>query len=845
MNMMSVIAPEAAEDAALARCRMGEMLLSAIQRGGLLDAATWCGWIAGVSKAITICGTLVSVEISLGRRWFADPTTAILILRWHRDSLALPPEIDAEQLLADCVSEHGGVEQVIAAARAALEFKIPGLMIAFASGALPSLSVPRSTWERVVYGRWVPDEPPEEGALEQVRQEPCGLREMLQGELRALGSGARVPRYTAGRKAKVSAKASAREALMALPAADDPVRTTLRAWCHFALRKGRGRASPGYSPTTVRDYLAALAVVLDGLSICPLDLPIDAINDRVNAARRRMDGREIAKAANALRSFQKFAGEELGRPIILDLEKFEIEQVGAAELVLPEAYHKARQALRRAGDEDQALALTLMFRAGIRVDEVRALRVGDVSVLDERIELVVEANNVRMLKTPTSRRILPLDVLLDREEQVEVSRRVHARLKSCGGIGGSEAWLFGPAFAVEPPTAAGLSKRIDVSLRVASGSDRVNQNHLRHSFASYLLATLLLPQDDPTPAVPPALAEVVSHARFHRVADRLLGAGRLGAGAVHAVSQMMGHTGPDTTLRYYCHLLDLSLGLHCSRPSVLARLERKWLIESLGVSSEALRKAGARVRGRGTGGEDSAIVARPDTAAIARHTPDFDRKLADARLIAAAVKRLAREPARSLGAWMEEVEAPSRRAGRTSLHTVRGVVLPAVPRSTSFHLQWRDALGGHNADDLAGAPVVPELIRFVDRRLQLERRLRSDERVALAEVMRRYDRGRTDIRLKRLRDAEAFVRLLRVMGFRETEINLSVTGKAGGGMPSAQVHRFLQDRSTTPHLAGRSGWRGSLVVRLSPKGLRHPILSARACRFALATLARYQATIGK
>ena len=84
--------------------------------------------------------------------------------------------------------------------------------------------------------------------------------------------------------------------------------------------------------------------------------------------------------------------------------------------------------------------------------------------------------------------------------------------------------------------------------------------------------------------------------------------------------------------------------------------------------------------------------------------------------------------------------------------------------------------------------------------------------------------------------SEAFVRLLGVMGLDVGEVRLLLTSGRGRGATSDHIHRFLEDRSAMPQLAGRGRWRGSLVVRLQPQGLDHPILAVKAARFALAAL---------
>ncbi|MGN6375777.1 MAG: tyrosine-type recombinase/integrase, partial [Sphingomonas sp.] len=583
MNMLEKVEAAPAHDAAAVR-RMGEMLNSAIRRGALLDDRLWQPWIAGVQHAITICGTLVSVEIAFVdrvRRWSADPLTAALILRWHRDQLVLPPKASARDCLAAVGIAGAVVGRLIEQSAEAWSYRAPGAVLAYAKCNVPARPVPTSTWERVVYGPGEAEPKSSRQPSKRVDRPPGHLARRLWMETAALrkhSTDSAVP-FHRGKAAHVARKSAALSEIEALPPPTNPVHSYLRAWALFALRREAGRVSIGYAPATVEDYLAALCDLLDGwrgdIITCragPFEnFLLDMLGQMTPAAQLR--------GVKALCSFERFANRDRAEPLDLDLEEFGGAGQVAANLVLPDELARATDRFRKAGEHDLADMSTLMFRAGLRLGEVAALRVGDVAVADGRVELTVEENSERSLKTKTSCRIIPLDILLDDAELDQLLARVDARVRL--GCEGFEAWLFGPPLAISPLQAADLAKRINAALQAAAASEWINHHHLRHSFASYLLATLMLPQDDDHPAVPPRLASVVSPARFRRVADRLLGHQRLGAGSLHAVSQLMGHTGPGTTIRSYCHLLDLSLALYCGRPATLVPTDVSRLLEIL------------------------------------------------------------------------------------------------------------------------------------------------------------------------------------------------------------------------------------------------------------------------
>jgi hypothetical protein len=401
-------------------------------------------------------------------------------------------------------------------------------------------------------------------------------------------------------------------------------------------------------------------------------------------------------------------------------------------------------------------------------------------------------------------------------------------------------------------------------LRRATGIPSITLSHLRHSFASYLLATLMLPIDVDAEAVPNSLRSVISPARFARVADRLLGRARLGAGAVHAVSQVMGHTNTGTTLRYYCHLMDLSLGIYCNRTSSLPKVDPAWLVNRLGVSADARRKAASRIVAPARILTLQGLHVRPSADELRQWTPNMPRRDADAKLLAAGFKRLSRPIARNIAAAVD--------AERTPASATVGDTPPPRRRQrapeTVYQVHWRAVVAVANApieeqrtsgqdadvdrwrsaaewmvprhwlkDGRLPAPATPQLCRYVDQHLLLSRPVRRREVIALREIVYRWRAGNSDIRLPRLTDAAAFVGLLAIMGFAEDEVDLSLTSLRARGMTSRDIHRFLGDRRSAPHLKGRSGWRGALVVKVRPKNLDQPILTAYATRLALLTLA--------
>ena len=479
-----------------------------------------------------------------------------------------------------------------------------------------------------------------------------------------------------------------------------------------------------------------------------------------------------------------------------------------------------------------------------------------------------------------------VDVLLSDTERKRLRAWIADRRDASSVLG--ETWAFGPISSGPPPAEKPFSIRIEAELRRAGGSDHLKHPHLRHSFASYLLATMLLPQDVAEPAVPPGLTSVISPARFQRVADRLLGYGRLGASSLHAVSQLMGHTGPGTTLRSYCHLLDLSLALYCGRPSSMAPIKAAWLADQVKVGPDARRKVGRRrqtspavvapdaaVKPARNGHErrttGPAGHKRPDAATIASHVLSLARGDTDVRLLTTGADRFGRPLERALRMQIEEtlrlglIPAKAADPGRVKTgkrhRSIQRVARPYVvpwravlaasagtASETAHRLRvepevverWRRNAECYGLASIA-VPADTEAVGFIDARLSLARRPRKPETNALQHAVLALARHR-EVRVKRLGDARAFVRLLGVMGFAPGDVVLKLTSGWVKHLSSEQVHAFFAGDGTAYNMSGRWGWRGSLIVRFRPVDAGGPVTGQRACWFTLMMLAIFAET---
>ena len=129
----------------------------------------------------------------------------------------------------------------------------------------------------------------------------------------------------------------------------------------------------------------------------------------LNAAERN-------NAINAFQSFERFRSDqrEEEETIHCDLEEFRSENHASPGLLLPDEYARIIRLFDK--EEMYALLVILLFRTGLRVEEAVGLRCGDFASAGGRHELFLEKNEGRGLKTQGSRRIIPLDILLEPDE---------------------------------------------------------------------------------------------------------------------------------------------------------------------------------------------------------------------------------------------------------------------------------------------------------------------------------------------------------------------------------------------------------------------------------------------
>lgn len=276
-----------------------------------------------------------------------------------------------------------------------------------------------------------------------------------------------------------------------------------------------------------------------------------------------------------------------------EVDGFMTQECGVdANLVTPTEYDRIFDLIEPVGSKESsrlawacALALVFGFRAGLRLGEIRRLRIADI-VFPRKEILYIRPNIFGNLKSACALRQIPLHVLLTEKEAGYLRRWIERRKQETGGN------LEAPLLALEPyastilPPVA-LTDVIHEAMRLVTGDPAIRFHMLRHSFANWLFIKLVA---DSVPCSLDARVGAFDHPEFSNKAVRRLRRQLMGQqaektsdcnsvkAALYQVSLLLGHSSPEITLRHYIHLLDYLLGCAVQsraldiRPDLLARL---------------------------------------------------------------------------------------------------------------------------------------------------------------------------------------------------------------------------------------------------------------------------------
>lgn len=245
---------------------------------------------------------------------------------------------------------------------------------------------------------------------------------------------------------------------------------------------------------------------------------------------------------------------------------------GQGNLLSPAEYAEVLDSLQPAPDSPDwrasriaTIALILGFRCGLRIGEVRRLRLCDVRLSVTSI-LEVQDSEYGQTKSAFAPRRMRLDVYLTAYELGILSEWHALRAQESGGNGRELLLALDPGDRRPIPNNR-LREPVQDAMRQVTGDQSLTFRHLRHSFATWTLFKLQRDLDIHISAYGIAVLE---HQEFgenacRRLREHLSPETRDASSrqhpvrnAAYLVAAQLGHLSPQTSLANYIHLLDLA-----------------------------------------------------------------------------------------------------------------------------------------------------------------------------------------------------------------------------------------------------------------------------------------------
>lgn len=228
-----------------------------------------------------------------------------------------------------------------------------------------------------------------------------------------------------------------------------------------------------------------------------------------------------------------------GSPGTLGLEQY----ANALELLAPDPESATHEQLAT------AFLLLLTFRFGLRAADSKGLKFEDFWLHDSTIVCQVQSNDLRKLKRPASRRVVPLIEKLSKFEW-SIIHQFLEQASLCRPDNGSFA-LFANNSKGQRFDMYVLSARINQVLKRVCGDPNVSLYKARHAFANRIAQALMGPVVGfPAPVNGAKRGDISAH-----VAKLLLGTTGPTRRAAWALARLMGHARPRTSFKSYVHLV--------------------------------------------------------------------------------------------------------------------------------------------------------------------------------------------------------------------------------------------------------------------------------------------------
>lgn len=303
-----------------------------------------------------------------------------------------------------------------------------------------------------------------------------------------------------------------------------------------------------------------------------VDLNIDELNSEewttLYESMLPEDGSKIGNLRTAINNFHRFQIMRYGAPSI-SLDEFEHLEITKARFLKPRLVEETISALMKIDhlhevDRNMLRAIfTLSWRTGMRISEILSIQIRDVEAnpihqTDEPCvnSIIVRSNSLAGIKSPSSRRRIPIKILLGAKEQEWLDKVWRRRITMTAN---DDSPLFAPA---NYPGAFKYGAVRDVFNNLVQLFDPISDytiHSLRHTtlnsvYLSLTQQSALLPvftdfTDDQQLMIREALLGRNPGNAYHRGQDHFYG-----------LALLAGHASPNQTFRSYLHFAHLDLG---------------------------------------------------------------------------------------------------------------------------------------------------------------------------------------------------------------------------------------------------------------------------------------------
>ncbi|NVK43199.1 MAG: tyrosine-type recombinase/integrase [Oceanospirillaceae bacterium] len=203
------------------------------------------------------------------------------------------------------------------------------------------------------------------------------------------------------------------------------------------------------------------------------------------------------------------------------------------------------------------LLAILGYRCGLRRSEALKLRLIDIYGVRDPM-LLVRPFKYRRLKTASSKRVLPLSVLLEADE-LEILKEWLKDRKIEEETNPFSQYLF----SIPDKNYVCISEDlvfpvIHSAMRATTGDDSLRYHHFRHSFASLTLLRLMVADHGVPVGIFDHQADTLKWLeKSKEFRDSLYSRSELTRRHLYQVAFLLGHSSPSVTLEHYIHTLDI------------------------------------------------------------------------------------------------------------------------------------------------------------------------------------------------------------------------------------------------------------------------------------------------